>query len=725
MASGRPKRNRAAPKVFIAGPASGKVADPAQEELLAAQRATAERAAQLTATAEITTPTASSTAPAEQAAPLPDQAEEVDMEENAREAEEHTDDAEELADQAEENAQEPQQSPEPLVVEEAEPTAPLSARGTKRPRVDDGELSSGGETPPPDAGTAADLELLNGSDPAMAYCAELIQRGKKIVILTGAGISKASGIATYRGEADSVWENTLVQWGQRKTFLQSPRKWWDSFWLPKHWLAHVETERRPNAAHYALSKVAADAPAVKLLTQNVDGLHLKSGMPPAQHVEAHGRLGLHKCISEGCPYASKESIANLEVEICEGPTAANCPAVAAAAGGQAADWECKLCVPGSEKPAGHAGPHLRIQRTLSAGDGKKLGALPCCPACKKPALPQTLLFDEDYDSHSFYQWAKTQEWLEEADGFIFVGTSFSVNLTKEALDIAGKKQLPVFDFNVASSGGTKTTRQGQRIKSLYMVVGKAEETLPKLSELVGAHARLDAIGALPRFVAGEGAGAVWPPSPSLGSVNREWTPSDHARLTVLGDNDEPWCDVALELGRTEDAVRGEWDKIVAGVIPAWSQGEDELLRSLVAKYGAGSWKSKAKALSKPNHRRLDCAVEARWVNVLQHGGGSGRKRARVANTKYTAEAPQERAAAAAASARSAQHSAAKQAATAPARVKPARVKPGSCDECPYCVPGSGKPAGHRGRHATVPKLPVPTAASCVEVPQSRELTMAL
>ena len=127
--------------------------------------------------------------------------------------------------------------------------------------------------------------------------------------------SEASGIATYRGEADSVWENTLVQWGQRKTFLQSPRKWWDSFWLPKHWLAHVETERRPNAAHYALSKVAADAPAVKLLTQNVDGLHLKSGIPPAQHVEAHGRLGLHKCISEGCPYASKESIANLEVEI--------------------------------------------------------------------------------------------------------------------------------------------------------------------------------------------------------------------------------------------------------------------------------------------------------------------------------------------------------------------------------------------------------------------------
>ena len=45
--------------------------------------------------------------------------------------------------------------------------------------------------------------------------------------------------------------------------------------------------------------------------------------------------------------------------------------------------------------------------------------------------------------------------------------------------------------------------------------------------------------------------------------------------------------------------------------------------------------------------------------------------------------------------------------------------------CPRCFSGSGKTAGHRGRHATIPKLPVPKVASCVEVPQSRELTMAL
>ena len=45
-----------------------------------------------------------------------------------------------------------------------------------------------------------DLLLMEQEDPALVYLAELISGGKNIVFLTGAGISKASGIATYRGE---------------------------------------------------------------------------------------------------------------------------------------------------------------------------------------------------------------------------------------------------------------------------------------------------------------------------------------------------------------------------------------------------------------------------------------------------------------------------------------------------------------------------------------------
>ena len=52
----------------------------------------------------------------------------------------------------------------------------------------------------PSAGDAdRDQELLETEDPALVYLAELIAAGKNIVFLTGAGISKASGVATYRG----------------------------------------------------------------------------------------------------------------------------------------------------------------------------------------------------------------------------------------------------------------------------------------------------------------------------------------------------------------------------------------------------------------------------------------------------------------------------------------------------------------------------------------------
>ena len=121
-------------------------------------------------------------------------------------------------------------------------------------------------------------------------------------------------------------------------------------------------------------------------------------------------------------------------------------------------WECTSCCLGSEKAIGHAGPHKAFlgssknprrdgspatnpapkaaspkqsPRLNPPGPTQVLGELPCCPAegCGQPCLPQTLLFDEDYESHTFYQWKKAERWLSEADGFVFVGTSFSVTVT--------------------------------------------------------------------------------------------------------------------------------------------------------------------------------------------------------------------------------------------------------------------------------------------------------
>lgn len=76
-----------------------------------------------------------------------------------------------------------------------------------------------------------------------------------------------------------MWESTLLEWGTRAKFKHNPRAWWDEFWLPKHMLAAVKAgdSRRPNRAHLALTEIAGAAKGVNVITQNIDGLHLKSG----------------------------------------------------------------------------------------------------------------------------------------------------------------------------------------------------------------------------------------------------------------------------------------------------------------------------------------------------------------------------------------------------------------------------------------------------------------
>lgn len=77
----------------------------------------------------------------------------------------------------------------------------MAARSCKRQRADPPPQLSVSPSPG-DADT--DQELLETEDPALVYLAELIATGKNIVFLTGAGISKASGVATYRGARSRI-----------------------------------------------------------------------------------------------------------------------------------------------------------------------------------------------------------------------------------------------------------------------------------------------------------------------------------------------------------------------------------------------------------------------------------------------------------------------------------------------------------------------------------------
>ncbi len=90
-------------------------------------------------------------------------------------------------------------------------------------------------------------------------------------------------------------------------------------------------------------------------------------------------------------------------------------------------------------------------------------------------MPLALMFDEDYQSHAFYQSDKAMSAFEGAEALVFVGTSFQVNITNLALNEGPRKRgVPVFNFNLHHSLAKKASYE------VHNIIGKAEETLQEL-----------------------------------------------------------------------------------------------------------------------------------------------------------------------------------------------------------------------------------------------------
>jgi len=120
---------------------------------------------------------------------------------------------------------------------------------------------------------------------------------RRIVVLTGAGVSAGSGLRTYRGP-DGVWEEHKVEeYGHVQALLERPEKTWKLFGAMRAPLRAAV----PNAAHLALARAEARLGAEQqflLVTQNVDGLHQRAGSRNV--VELHGNLGFTRCSNDAC-----------------------------------------------------------------------------------------------------------------------------------------------------------------------------------------------------------------------------------------------------------------------------------------------------------------------------------------------------------------------------------------------------------------------------------------
>ena len=116
---------------------------------------------------------------------------------------------------------------------------------------------------------------------------------KRIVILTGAGISAESGIATFRA-SDGLWENHRVEdVATPEGFARNP-KLVHEFYNARRARLH-DADVQPNAAHIALARLQQALPGrVTLVTQNVDDLHERAGSAEVLHM--HGSLLALRCL---------------------------------------------------------------------------------------------------------------------------------------------------------------------------------------------------------------------------------------------------------------------------------------------------------------------------------------------------------------------------------------------------------------------------------------------
>ncbi len=114
-----------------------------------------------------------------------------------------------------------------------------------------------------------------------------------VVVFTGAGISAESGLGTFR-DAEGLWHRyNVYDLATPEAFERDPATVWQ--WYRERRRRAAEAE--PNAGHRALAELETRLPDLRLVTQNVDGLHQRAGHRDV--IEFHGNVHANRCHREG------------------------------------------------------------------------------------------------------------------------------------------------------------------------------------------------------------------------------------------------------------------------------------------------------------------------------------------------------------------------------------------------------------------------------------------
>ena len=132
----------------------------------------------------------------------------------------------------------------------------------------------------------------------IAQAAAALRTSQCLVVFTGAGVSKESGIPTFRDALDGLWATyDPQQLATPEAFRRNPKLVWDWYTFRRGLLAGAE----PNPGHYAIAALEDRLPQVVVITQNIDGFHQAVGS--CDVIELHGNLARNKCFAncQGVP----------------------------------------------------------------------------------------------------------------------------------------------------------------------------------------------------------------------------------------------------------------------------------------------------------------------------------------------------------------------------------------------------------------------------------------
>lgn len=261
----------------------------------------------------------------------------------------------------------------------------------------------------------------------------LISSQSNITVLTGAGVSAESGIPTFRGP-EGYWTvgSENYQFQEISTFRMfqfQPKEVWKWFLFRRS----VCQRALPNPGHLALVEIAGRLQdKFTLITQNVDGLHLRAGNKLENTHQIHGNLNYMRCAAECC-----DEIYPVPEEI----------------------------------------PFIEREEKLEA----KYWDLLSCPHCKSMTRPHVLLWDETYNE-PFYRYESAMRAALTTDLLIIIGTTGAANLPNQIAHVVFRQQGYIWDINIEHNHFSEIAERSNG----FFIQAESGSALPEIAAAIKA-----------------------------------------------------------------------------------------------------------------------------------------------------------------------------------------------------------------------------------------------